>query len=1749
MVGEDYVEKYDIVKVWLKNVWVNSWVLYIRPVDANDEFIDEIHNEIMDRERASIIWWHDNTNNGDETSFILGWSRNTVEWHGTVQIGWEWNVSSVENAVILGSANSSVETPNGVVMASDWWVVKWRDSTKIWWWWTIDESAYNSFAIAWWTDISAPWVFAVGDITAKRPNIVQLNLWQWLIVWWRKFNWSKKIQLSVHGALAVWIWQCTTNMKWAIYYVPAIASNWNPAYCLCACVTDTSEDALVWAVTWQALSNQPYCDPVCWWEGVLGQPQCWTRWFSSWHMVYEYWETEWRRWTNFCKDNYVPHDEYGNEPEFPERWGVTIWTCPWVAEWEEVECKAYRKKDPPQPAVCWRNAARYSYKSERFYGEWASDYCVWNSLNWDNLSENGRPHAYKVLTAQQVKDKEEVEYTTWLLWTEAVRQLNNSFPATWWRTYWICETTNSDNATVQWAETVMQKECFAERMDCNYCAKDGFPYCFDIDFSDECWTWTRWPCREWTDNSCREPLYRNWNQTEHADSLYSAWATFTKVEIKDSWITGVVYNSGHNMFEYYMLPNLTSSIRTWVVHMEATDPSYCKSWDVCIVQCPYEYEWDDWSMSCKKDRPQNAIVNFHCNGWVAHMDNGTAVWELMWSQEFATWVAKKLKKNNCTKDGYFFLWWSTNSWASVPEWEDEEERTFSEPITEWLYAVWERDTRYTVKFDCGDKADSEQKMEDQIMRAWVREKLHKSICTDTWYVTIWWNKKSGQVVAEYWDEEEVVDLTGVGGTITLYAAWQRLNEVYYNCNGWEWYTEEQYYKSWESKALSANGCIMTWYTFSWWNTNKAWTGTSYTDKQVIKFNEWWKKLFLYAMWSGNAAVSSEQYTITYDCNWWKPTATYTQSVTWWVETALESTHCGNKWYYFKWWTKTKTSKDVDYMDQAKVTLNADLKLYAVWEVDPWCNMQNFTFNEITIANPNNSSEKITIMDRNLWATSAWTTCTEDNLSTCWCTFQWWNNYGFPSYWPIPYVSVKEANVDATKYGPENPYNSWTFILSPGAQDWAATWNNYLWWGREETSVDGRYPISYAAFISNASAKNRKWPCPEWWHVPSAGELWRLVDYWAQLYTGSQWWSFNEYLWKPVELGYWKLNWELPQAAGYRNEWEQNFAIDLANYFKMPFTAWRWLINWGVTTHFGNGTLLWSSTSEGYYGLPLEISSLSNSSEYDYLVQIYGYTPKAKRWWYNVRCFKNPPETPCSEYPPVTITDTSEWVKVSQWTDTIVVAKNDVSWPHFQWWNNYWFWESFYTFRWPIAVWIIPYSFDQFTYPYIGGFEIDYDWTDPQKDALRWWQWDATYNKYGWDTKLTTQLSRKWPCPEWWHVPAYWEWRRLIQMWNNKYACSDDMDFVVKDTPSFNAKFSLNISSYIDYWATLRKNWNGWYWTSSPKWRESMLYYTLSRSMVKNYRTYWYGVRCFKNYDDEWGWWGWGTICWTTSRQGWGNRSYATAPSSNLCVAWATHSNPALSNDSDYETPMYNYDVVTVWAWNCSKWWTTERCEAGYNWENVAIDCGEWCAPNGAYCIKTCFTAWTKVTMADWTQKNIEEIKIWERLLSASWTNTVLWYYRPKLWNRHLWSINWWEYFVSDEHPFMTTEWWKSFNPEMTKMEVDLDVTELKVWDILVKDNGYERIETIDYIDSDYNTQLYNFVLDGDHTYYADGYLVHNKQHSYQSVEGRVPDEFDSCPRNTSFAIAWDRLCCPSTNYYYGDGAACLLLCTNEDRYH
>lgn len=144
---------------------------------------------------------------------------------------------------------------------------------------------------------------------------------------------------------------------------------------------------------------------------------------------------------------------------------------------------------------------------------------------------------------------------------------------------------------------------------------------------------------------------------------------------------------------------------------------------------------------------------------------------------------------------------------------------------------------------------------------------------------------------------------------------------------------------------------------------------------------------------------------------------------------------------------------------------------------------------------------------------------------------------------------------------------------------------------------------------------------------------------------------------------------------------------------------------------------------------------------------------------------------------------------------------------------------------------------------------------------------------------------------------------------------------------------------------------------------------------------------------------------------------------------------------------------------------------------------------------SCFIAGTMVRMSDGTSKLIEDIVIGDQLEGMSGVvNTVVALDQPKLGTRLLWSINGTGYFVTSEHPFMTQEGWKSLSPEATAQEnPNLEVLPLVVDDWLDRiDGNMEQVETVDYAEFDSETPLYNFILDGNNTYYADGYLVHNK---------------------------------------------------------
>jgi len=134
-------------------------------------------------------------------------------------------------------------------------------------------------------------------------------------------------------------------------------------------------------------------------------------------------------------------------------------------------------------------------------------------------------------------------------------------------------------------------------------------------------------------------------------------------------------------------------------------------------------------------------------------------------------------------------------------------------------------------------------------------------------------------------------------------------------------------------------------------------------------------------------------------------------------------------------------------------------------------------------------------------------------------------------------------------------------------------------------------------------------------------------------------------------------------------------------------------------------------------------------------------------------------------------------------------------------------------------------------------------------------------------------------------------------------------------------------------------------------------------------------------------------------------------------------------------------------------------------------------------------------------KKIEDVQIGEMLLGQNASlNEVIEFDRPKANGRKIYKINDSDFFVTEEHPFLTSQGWKSINPEMTK-EYDTEMyykenmdknTSLVVGDTMIKIDGEEEILTIESKEVAKETPLYNFKLNGNHTYVVDNFIVHNK---------------------------------------------------------
>lgn len=131
-------------------------------------------------------------------------------------------------------------------------------------------------------------------------------------------------------------------------------------------------------------------------------------------------------------------------------------------------------------------------------------------------------------------------------------------------------------------------------------------------------------------------------------------------------------------------------------------------------------------------------------------------------------------------------------------------------------------------------------------------------------------------------------------------------------------------------------------------------------------------------------------------------------------------------------------------------------------------------------------QRITISDKNLWATQVrypWDSLTQENV---WGMYQWWNCYKRPSLQSIPSSKLTREKINASWYWPLKPryYDMFIWNTPWNSNHWDSSDNlNIWWWWWDE---------EYYMFDNWNNRKLRQFMCDDWFHIPSWWELIKLL---------------------------------------------------------------------------------------------------------------------------------------------------------------------------------------------------------------------------------------------------------------------------------------------------------------------------------------------------------------------------------------------------------------------------------------------------------------------------------------------------------------------------------------------------------------------------------------------------------------------------------------------------------------------------------
>ena len=245
----------------------------------------------------------------------------------------------------------------------------------------------------------------------------------------------------------------------------------------------------------------------------------------------------------------------------------------------------------------------------------------------------------------------------------------------------------------------------------------------------------------------------------------------------------------------------------------------------------------------------------------------------------------------------------------------------------------------------------------------------------------------------------------------------------------------------------------------------------------------------------------------------------------------------------------------------------------------------------------NWEESITIMDKNLWADVAWTW-----EKSYWYYFQRWNNHGFQLNSEIKTWKDLVTRDVALQYWPNNWYDSDTqFVIMDNSEEvnrnlnlgnyfLAAVNDNLRWWSWDSEIVNRmpEYVIDQFRWDTGNPRTERKWPCPEWFHVPSFGEIHKLFKLWIDI----------KY---PNDI-------EKKEHVRWMAIWDRWISTEFGNDLLLP-RAWWIRFDGKATPH--NQWSIW------YYWMssPWRFLSFDNNG-------IVEYSESYRAATFSVRCFKD-----------------------------------------------------------------------------------------------------------------------------------------------------------------------------------------------------------------------------------------------------------------------------------------------------------------------------------------------------------------------------------------------------------------------------------------------------------------------------------------------------------------------------------------------